>query len=173
MAATGPKRKDFKLIHQRVIMRNLERELKRIEGKGMKGMIEAAIHVRRSMDKVPPKIPIDQGNLRASWFIVTSRGGGNQYKGRKPKGKVGQEHPGVVSAAESSIVGRMPVVAMGFSANYAIYVHENLNANFAGKQTGKKKDSRRPGAGPRFFSAALDRNRKEIIRIIAEHAKIK
>ena len=52
------------------------------------------------MDKKPPLIPVDTGNLRASWFTEPL------------------EH------------FRYPAILMGFTAYYAFFVHENYGANF-------------------------------------------
>lgn len=114
------------------VLRNLNREIKQIEGRTMKGLLRAAILVRRDMDRTEPLIPIDTGNLRASWFTDP------QYmKGR-------------------------PVVRLGFSANYAWYVHEMVGANF-----------QRPGAGAKFFEAALKRNQGKMLDVIRQEASIK
>ena len=50
------------------IMKNINRELDKIKGRSMKGMIRAAIWLRRDMEYTPPLIPVDTGNLRSSWF---------------------------------------------------------------------------------------------------------
>ena len=85
------------------------------------------------MDKTPPLIPVGRtGNLRASWFVSSFSA---------PKG------PGLV---------------MGFSANYAVYVHEMVDANF-----------QRPDAGAKFFEASIRRNTEEVLKIIKENVKIK
>jgi hypothetical protein len=53
-------------------------------------------------------------------------------------------------------------VICGFSAGYAVFVHENIGAHF-----------QRPGAGAMFFSASINRNHQTILKIIAEEAQIK
>jgi hypothetical protein len=50
---------------------------------------------------------------------------------------------------------------LGFTANYAWYVHENVGANF-----------KRPEAGAKFFEAALKRNTDKILDIIKKEAKV-
>ena len=168
-------KKDFELLHMEEIIRNLNNELEKIEGRSLQGMILAAIHIQRDMIQTAPKIPIDYGNLQHSYFTISNKGGGDQMPGKKPEGDMLSEHQSTVSTVESVIrAERMPVVAMGFSANYAVFVHENLDANFARpKKVGGKLKNRRPGAGARFFSSALDRNHKEILRIIGQNAQIK
>ena len=115
------------------VMRNLNKEVNRIQNKSLKGLIKAAAYVRRDMDKTSPLIPTDAGNLRESWFTVASHLSANR-----------------------------PFVLMGFSANYAEFVHEMVGAKF-----------QRPGAGAKFFEAAINRNHEKILEIIRKEARIK
>jgi len=90
------------------ILRNLNKEINKIEGGSMKGLIRAAIIVRRDMDKTHPLIPVDEGNLRGSWFTdprKTSKGLSLRF---------------------------------GFTAEYAWYVHEMVGANFQRPNAGAK-----------------------------------
>lgn len=121
-----------KILGLRQVQMNLNREILKIKAGSMAGLIEAAVIIRRDMDKTPPVIPVDTGNLRQSWFTTPVK---------KPN------RPGLI---------------IGFSANYAIHVHENLKAKF-----------KRPGAGPRFFQQALDRNHKMILETVRKNARVK
>lgn len=112
------------------VLRNLNREIKQIEGLTMKGLIQSAVLIRRDMEQTSPKIPVDTGNLRASWFT------------------------------DPHYQGQNPVVRLGFSANYAWFVHEMVGANF-----------QRPGAGAKFLEAALKRNKDTILKTIAREAR--
>ncbi len=123
-----------------IVMSNLNKEIVKIKVGGMKGLIEAAILIRRDMDKTPPLIPIAKksgGNLRASWFTETIK----------------------------SIQGFG--ILMGFSANYAVFVHEMVD------QSGRKINWSRPGSGPKFFEKAIKRNKDKILQIIGNNARIK
>ncbi len=121
------------------VIAKLNKEIKAIEGRTMAGLVRSAILVRRSMDEVPPLIPVDTDNLRLSW-----------------------------DASKAGFVNGNPFIRLGFSANYATYVHEML-----GTKTGGKVNWKRPGSGPKFFQAALYRNKKAILDIIREEARIK
>jgi len=57
---------------------------------------------------------------------------------------------------------------MGFTANYAIFVHEMTDEN-----TGKKINWKRPGSGAKFFEKALYRNKEKILQIMRDNAKIR
>lgn len=113
------------------VLRNINKEFVRIKGRSLKGLIRAAAHVRRDMDHTPPLIPVDTGNLRASYYT------------------------------NPHYVGKDPAITLGFTAFYAVFVHENLEAHF-----------QRPEAGAKFMEAALKRNTNNILRIVAENARI-
>lgn len=114
------------------VIKNLNREIVKIRGRNRKGLLRAAIYLRRRMDKVSPLIPVGEtGNLRDSWFT-------------EPFGSKD-----------------MPAVRLGFSVEYAWYVHENIGAHF-----------KRPGAGAKFLQARLEQDRKQILEIIASEAKV-
>jgi len=88
----------YELKGMRKVEANLNVEINAIRGRSMKGLIEAAAYIRRSMDKTPPLIPIDVGNLRGSWFTSPLR---------KTLHKFG--------------------LLIGFSAGYATHVHEMVD----------------------------------------------
>jgi hypothetical protein len=94
------------------VLANLNKEIKAVKNRTMAGMIKAAIHIRQDMDRTPPLIPLDTGNLRGSWFIKPI-----------PVGIPGFENP---------------VVEIGFTANYAFAVHEAVGRNFRRPDSGAK-----------------------------------
>jgi len=133
------------------VVANLNYAIKKIEGRSLRGLQIAVAHVRKEMDTVMPMIPIGPtagqvkalkkqgiyreqgtGNLRATWFAIPVN---------LPAG---------------------PAVICGFSAGYAVYVHEMIGAvNWT-----------RPGSGPKFFQSALRRNQDKILQIIWENARV-
>lgn len=128
------------------VMGGINTHLKKMQFASMKGMIKAAALIRRDMEQTEPKVPVDTGNLRSSWFTTPVR---------TLKGDHG--------------------LIMGFSANYAVYVHEMVDADFISPRTrygpgpGRKRTyTPRSGAGAKFLEYALKRNTPEIFRIIAE-----
>lgn len=149
------------------VLSNLNKEVKKIEGRTLKGLIRAAIIVRRDMDKTSPKIPVDTGNLRSSFFTITSNGAIRAGKNPKFKGdkasKLRSSHSSALSSATSYSMPGVdgPFVVLGFSAFYAVYVHELL------------KKYKRPGSGAKFLENAIDRNKAEILEVIRKEAKIR
>ena len=88
------------------VMRNLNKEVAKMKVKSLAGLIRAAALIRVDMDKTPPLIPIDTGNLRGSWFVTTGK-----------------------------VPGGGPFVTIGFQALYASPVHEmvgDINWNRSG-----------------------------------------
>lgn len=136
----------------RQVMRNLQREIEKIENGSIGGLLRGVIVIRRSMDKDPPLIPVDTGNLRQSWF-VTAGGGRVSSESRADSSVVAAAS----SEAESALKRNVFLVIMGFSANYAIFVHENVGAHF-----------KRPNAGAKFFEAAIQRNLDRVLDLIRQ-----
>jgi hypothetical protein len=153
------------------VVANINKQLVKMKGDAMEGMIDAAILIRTDMENTSPKVPIDLGNLRASFFVVTSRGeskvgGSPNFKGEEAS-EMASGHSTVVSNSKQLAVGSgRASVILGFSANYAIYVHENVGAKFHYTDIKTKKTHGRPGAGAKFFEAAWERNKKQVLILI-------
>lgn len=145
------------------VLAELNKQVKEIEGRTQKGLIRGVMEIRRKMDKQPPLVPVYTGNLRASWFTVTpnsiQEGSSPQFKGKNAN-KLAADHSATISRMQSEIKGKV-AVAMGFSANYAAEVHEKIEAKF-----------KRPGAGAKFFQAAIYNSMNEVLEIIRKEAKI-
>lgn len=122
------------------VLKNLNKEIAKIEDRSMRGLLEAALLILYEMDSTPPVIPVDTNNLRASFF----------------------------TRPYTNIADGSPRLDIGFSASYAVYVHEMIGPTKGGKQI----NWNRPGSGPKFLEAALNRNMEEILQIIASHARI-
>ena len=147
--------KTVRLKGMKTVMSNLDKAIKDIEGKTLAGLIEAAIFIRRDMETTSPTIPVDLGNLRASFFIVSSKGTAVSPDAQEFGQSAVQEATSLVAMKKN------PMVILGFGANYAIFVHENVDMVF-----------KRPGSGAKFFESALKRNQEDILKIIAKRAKI-
>ena len=148
------------------VMENLRMEAGKIKNGTMRGLILSAIEIRRDMEKTEPKIPIDTGNLRASFFTVTSNGKGQKkpsqaFKGNK-SGEMASHHDMVVAEKQADAKTRTePTLIMGFSASYGVWVHEDMEKKF-----------KRPGSGPKFFEYAVNRNSKKVLQILLDNVKI-
>jgi len=155
------------------VLRNLNNEVKKIKGRTLKGLIRGGLIVLRDVELTTPLTPVELGNLRASRFLVTSNRGvsmgrnptfRNSKKNKKAAQSMGRNHHDVLSETKALAKATgQPTVILGFSAKYAAPVHEKRNV---------KKWSR-PGSGRKFFEMALDRNVKNILKVIRKEAKIK
>jgi len=145
------------------LMTNLNIEIAKIKDKTMKGYIEVAILLRRSSELDTPTVPVDWGNLHNSFFTTTGKAeGSGTFEGPKA-GEISSQHSSVkakykAEAKESA----EPLMILGFSANYATFVHENKEAKF-----------KRPGSGAGFLRTSIDENKQKILSLIRENAKIR
>lgn len=162
-----------------IVMANLQKELALIKNKTAEGLIRAGVDIRRETEKTPPLTPIDLGNLRASWFLVSAQGSepdplgySGDFKNRPGKkmqikaSELKAEHTSAI--AESKAIASQvkdPIVIMGYSANYAMWVHEII------KRFPQTKFSR-PGSGAKWLEAAIKNNRNKIVETVGKYAKI-
>lgn len=160
---------------------NLNRQIGLLRVKSERGLIMALLFVRRDMEKTEYTTPVDLGNLRSSWFITAAKGiepPDNFNKSfvdvpnaKKPikAARMAADHAAVTSAmsAEASAESKpwRRIVIAGYSAFYAVFVHENLTAHFKRKEPAP--------AGPKWFEDALNRNTYKIVGIVANHSRIK
>ena len=114
------------------VIGELQRHLDQMKQGSAQGLIEAAEFIHADTEKTPPLTPVDTGNLRSSWTTRFFR--------RNKKS----------------------VVIFGYSANYALFVHEMI---------GPVKWSR-ANSGAKWFQYAIQRNFNRVLYIIAGKAKI-
>lgn len=149
------------------VMNKLNLDLAKIKGKTAAGFIEVAILIRNDMENQVPYIPLDLGNLRASWFSVitgvppiSSPGfRGRNASEKKQAAEMAVDHAATVASAKGAVDTAVlePSMIMGFTANYAIEVHERYDPEV---------EWSKPGSGPGFFQASLNRNENKIVPII-------
>ena len=148
------------------VIANLAIEMKKTEGRTQAGVIIAAQWLRRESVKLAPA---DLGNLRNSVFVNWPRKGSTpspNFRGGSAE-KMDRGHRSELSESDSRLDGKMPSAEVGFSAVYAMTVHENPKAGRTG----------RPGAATvgeyKFLETPLKAGQKRILKIIQERAKIK
>ena len=164
------------------VMNNLNAELSKIKGGTRKGLIMAMAFIRNDTEKSLPLTPVDIGNLRASWFAATAAGKvaddtwnrgfrnmagkGIKNRSRADASRMSADHIATIAEAQAMCAAELEKgieqSMMGYSANYAVYIHENFAAKF-----------KRPGAGPKWFEASVNRNRDKIVQILRDNAQIK
>jgi len=150
------------------VFKNLNAEIKNIKGRTMKGLLKSAIKIRRDMDHTPPVIPVDYGNLRASWFVVSAKkveSNPPSFKGDNAS-NIEQQYSAAVGEAVTMTQSNPNALflVIGFGANYAAPVHEMIDPGINWK---------RKNSGPKFFQRAVYANKDTILKIIKENAQIK
>jgi len=156
------------------VMANLNKELDRVEGATMGGLIRAAAHVRQETEK-PGNVltPVDYGNLRASWFVVTKDKvpvgyGSKQFRGPKAAEFL-IDHQTNLTQAQGEVRtmsnDSKEFLMMGYTMNYAGFVHEMVGV--------PPENWSRPGSGPKWLEEAIAGSTGKIVEIVKENAMIK
>jgi hypothetical protein len=162
-----------------LVMNNLNREISAITARSEKGLVMAAAFIRNQTETVPPLTPVDWGNLRISWFVVTAKSvpvgkGIGRFTGPK-EGQIASEHIAVVNETQEIVaqqsMGKKKFIMMGYSVNYALYVHENLGMHDPTNPYWKEKKWR-PNSGPKWFESAVKNSAPKILQIIKNNAQI-
>ena len=108
-----------------MVVSNLNKQVLAIKGRSMGGLIRGVALIRRDMDSTPPLIPVDWGNLRASWFSVSGTGavtGGSAGFDGPQGNKVQKDHQEVIGSVRKRVSGKL-TIGFGFSAFYSGLVH--------------------------------------------------
>ena len=161
------------------VQRNLNVVLENMKVNSTEGLTDVAKQIHRDADLIPPKIPRDTGNLRHSRFIVNKNGqvAWGSKASFKPRGK-GKWGGGDMQAHHQSVINKYkmkakvkeyPYVIYGYSAPYAVYVHEMGIA----VRGGRNINWTRPGSGAKFFQAAIANKAKSAKGILYQHVNIR
>lgn len=168
----------------------INKEVQKIKGATVDGMLEAALFVQRDAQLLTP---VDTGNLRASAYVIYGGGGRIVRSKSNPtvhnkKGKAGSSarfltvasHNGVLTQRKKPSID--PYAEIGFTADYALAVHERLRGKGKGGKLGKvvshakfdKKSGKTFQIGQaKFLEQAFKQNSSRIIAIIRRRASIR
>lgn len=172
------------------VLKNLNKEIEKIKGRTVQGMLHAGMVVKADSMKLTP---VDTGNLRGSTYVVWGGGGARikslsegVFKTGKSKSadKVAVEHSSkLANRVSSNGAIQYPFAEVGLTAFYSAFVHENMKAShkkvdIVGTTTVKKKKFGIVGgifqAGQaKFLEQAFIQNAKRILRIIEQRARFK
>lgn len=126
------------------VLSNLEKEVAKIEGRSMEGLFDAGLQIQRAAQQ-ELRASVVTGNLRASAY---TRKTGQFVRLDDSQMDRSQSAPDPSGAIPDG-------VEVGFTANYAAKVHENME-----------------GRSPKFLEGPLRRNQQDIIKIIQRRAKV-
>jgi len=171
------------------VIAGINREFAKMQNGTMAGLIKVAALVRNETEHGAVKTPVDYGNLRASWTVITASsaiisGGGRAHS---PTGSFGNftgprgsqlaaEHAQALTQQRQRALllastTKSPFLIMGYSANYAMYVHENLGV-VGYKTKDHPRGWSRKGSGPKWFEAALRKHTGSIRDIMVKNIKM-
>ena len=155
------------------IKKNIDRVMVKVEGESLAGLIEAYRIVKKDAENLAP---VDTKNLKSSSFLLWGGGktagvsGGDTSakfrdlgRNRKPqKGVIRKrelDHKRAIQSIKSERARtKNPFAVVGFSARYAIFVHERLgNRHIKGQA--------------KFLEHAVNMNKSKIKTIMKKHVK--
>lgn len=152
----------------------LNRKLDKLEKRTLRGLYTAGLAM---MKDSMPFIPVVTGNLRNSMFISWPGGGALDsmnifgYKqANVPQNLI--EHQIRRLAKYKSLADKTNSVFIGFTAAYAVWVHENPRAGKTGGRSpkGRKYYSYSTVGQYKFFSYPLYKNMNKYVKIIKKKA---
>jgi len=119
-----------------LLLANYGAEMEKIGITSRAGLIRVAKFIQRETESVAPLVPIGKTAVLHHSFEIHNISSG--VKGNRKHG-----------------------IMFGYSANYALWVHEMIGAHF-----------KREGAGAHWFRAAIERNHDVIMQILIAETKI-
>jgi len=150
------------------VVRNLNKIILNTKNVSIAALIEASIIIQRDADKGSPKTPVDTRNLQHSWFATTvksTKGQGASFTGKEAS-TMSTDHSSAIAGGQAMVkVQRQPTLLMGYTANYASFVHEMGG--------GKSINWSRPGSGAKWFELSLSKNTRAILDLFVNKLKIK
>jgi hypothetical protein len=166
------------------VQNNLNAALAKMKYDSTAALTEVAMEIHSEADFISPTIPEDTSNLRNSRFIVNNLGrvawgshprfSSKDHWGRYKRGAAREAYIDHLNAlqkymAKATLMSKKkdPVVILGYSVDYAVYPHEMGKGSV---RTGQAIKWTRPGSGPKFFQAAMDRKRREILWRVKKEA---
>lgn len=158
-----PGGKSIRVLGVDEVLAQLHGEIRKIKFRSKKGLIKAGLIIQREAQQL---CPVDTGNLKAGAFTIWGNVPPKKIPSPKFKGSdasdASMNHQEVISAElgglrESGLFGRDTTVLVGFSAAYAIYVHENTAASHT---SGESK----------FLQRAVNHNHATILKAVGDEA---
>lgn len=151
---------EFDKLSTVMVLRNLNKAILKLKKRTKAGLIEAGLMIKA---KSSPVTPLKYNNLRNSAYVTWAGADitPTSFSGPpKTIEKLITEHPQVINSVNTGqSSNKEPWVAIGYTAYYAIYVHE-MNKNYT---IGTWK----------FLSMTIHENKKSILKLIARRAKIR
>lgn len=148
----------------------------KIKGGSSRGLVQISHHIRRATELKEPFTPVDKGNLRASYFTAAAEGLvddpiGKSGQFKQPRkhhitlAEIRAQHSAVTAESLAEVrASKEPSVIFGYSANYALWVHEMVGI--------PKENWSRPGSDAKWLEAHLNNSFKTMLKIVQDNAKV-
>lgn len=153
------------------VFNNLNKEINKIEGRTLEGLLYATFLIKRESLK---RTPIKTGNLRGSCFVVwtTESGKSNKLKEEEANEsgiftnddegrRLAENHRIVVEKAKGLLRKDVISTIIGYTASYALSVHEI------------DRDYRAPNTSWKFLESTITAFKGQILKIIKSKVKKK
>ena len=154
------------------VMSKLNKAVRKVEVQSQAGLTRAALKIRR---EAMIRVPIVTGNLRSSAYTISgggvvSAGSGGSFKGKQASKANEQHQTGIGEGTTRAQSTTQPYAEVGFTALYAVFVHENPRAGkTAGTSPQGKPYKRASEVGEwKFLENAIRDNYDEILRLVAQ-----
>jgi len=147
------------------VLRNMDKRVAKIVGAKARGIKKAGFLILRESNLIVPR---DLSNLAASGYVISSsskRSDGN-FKNKEGGSDVATrmkgDHNSTISSRQATLPRGVikPTVEVGYTAFYALYVHEDPNAKH------------KKGKEHKFLQKAVSRNKGRILDVIAKEVKV-
>lgn len=161
--------------------RNIETLKRRHQVNVFKGLVAGGLLVKKDAQE---NVPVREGNLRSSGYIVTPTNipdAGGNFTG-EASAKLGGDHDGVIQRSQAATAARSTglkaTIAVGFTAFYALMVHENPKSGSPGFDPSKDRPGMRASevhsrkGGWKFLEKALNKSHEQVKRAIAAAVKL-
>lgn len=167
-------------LHQ--VLRELNRGAQEYRKNTRKGVYRASIPIRRKAVRLAPVVT---GNLRNSAYTILSwagveHGSSATFSGENAT-EMGSDHQSVLSQRSAAIQGvSEPTAEIGFTALYAVMVHENPRAGQTGGESPSGVPYPRTKTGRptwsekgqwKFLEQAIKDNKDQVLQILAQEAR--
>lgn len=121
----------IRIVGEREALTRLNKQISSIVGLTQAGLIRGGLYIQRESQKI---VPVRTGNLRSSAFTVWKDMGKVVLNVFNTRSTTGQRTSQVNAVTKAREIMTASTVLTGYSATYAIYVHEDSNATHnAGK----------------------------------------
>lgn len=148
------------------VLSNLNKALTESKKTTKKGLIRAGFFIQRGSQQ---RCPVDTSNLKNSAYTAWGEGSASNpdFRTSGVSGKtvspaevaqMSANHEAEITKRKAAVQGKLAVY-VGYSAAYALFVHEDLAANHPN------------GGEAKFLESAIQDNQAQIIRIATETEK--